>query len=61
MLRIYNISSKHFYITMSTNGKGDKVRPHKKTIYNKNFDQIKWSKNKKQPTKVHKGRQIYVY
>lgn len=46
---------------MSTNGKGDKVRPHKKSVYVKNFDNIKWSKDKKQPTKIHKGKQIYVY
>ena len=42
-------------------GKGDKIRPHKKSVYVKNFDSIKWPKDKKQPTKVHKGKQIYVY
>ena len=46
---------------MSTNGKGDKVRPHKKTIYIKNFDQIKWSKNPRKPTKNVKGKLVYVY
>lgn len=42
-------------------GKGSKPRSVVKSKYNKNFDAIKWSKNKKQPTKIHKGKQIYVY
>ena len=42
-------------------GKGDKVRPHKKTKYNDNFDKIKWSKNPRKPTKHVKGKLIFVY
>ena len=45
----------------SAAGKGDDPRPVKVSKYVKNFDSIKWSKDKKQPTKVHKGKQIYVY
>lgn len=42
-------------------GKGDKVRPHKKSVYDKNFDKIKWSKDKRKPTKNVKGKLVFVY
>lgn len=45
----------------SAAGKGSDPRPVKVSKYVKNFDAIKWSKDKKQPTKIHKGKQIYVY
>lgn len=48
-------------MTPSAAGKGDDLRPVKVSEYVKNFDKIKWSKDKKQPTKVYKGKQIYVY
>ena len=48
-------------MTSSAAGKGDDPRPVKVSKYVKNFDQIRWSKIKKQPTKIHKGKQIYVY
>ena len=48
-------------MTPSAAGKGDDPRPVKVSEYVKNFDKIKWSKGIKKPTKVHKGKQIYVY
>ncbi|MDO8610962.1 MAG: hypothetical protein Q7R95_10560 [bacterium] len=30
---------------MSQNGKGSKMRPHNKKIYDENFSQINWHKN----------------
>jgi hypothetical protein len=45
----------------SAAGKGSDPRPVKLSEYVKNFDQIKWSKDKREPTKTKKGKQIYVY
>ena len=42
-------------------GKGDKPRPVKKSVYNKNFDNIKWSKTTRKPTKNVKGKLVFVY
>jgi hypothetical protein len=45
----------------SAAGKGDDLRPVKISQYVENFDKIKWSKDKRKPTKIKKGKQIYVY
>ena len=42
-------------------GKGSKQRPTKISEFVKNFDKITWSKKPVQPTKIKKGKQIYVY
>jgi hypothetical protein len=43
-------------------GKGDKPRPIKKQIFDKNFDEIDWSKNEPiKDCKVFKGKKIYKY
>ena len=48
-------------MTPSAAGKGDNPRPVKIPKYIKNFDQIKWSKNPRKPTKNVKGKLVYVY
>lgn len=44
-------------------GKGDKPRPVNKTVYNDNFDGIKWGSKEpsKKPVKQIKGKQVYKY
>jgi hypothetical protein len=42
-------------------GKGSKQRPTKISEFIKNFDKITWSKKSVKPTKIKKGKQIYVY
>jgi len=42
-------------------GKGSKQRPTKILEFVKNFDKIKWPKASIKPTKIKKGKQIYVY
>lgn len=42
-------------------GKGDKPRPTNRSKYNKNYDQIKWSKDPRKPTKNVKGKLVFVY
>jgi hypothetical protein len=42
-------------------GKGDKFRPVKKTIYDKNYDKIKWGDKKEEKKPIKKGRVRYTY
>ena len=42
-------------------GKGDKPRPTNVSKYVKNFDNIKWSKTPRKPTKTAKGKLVFVY
>lgn len=44
-------------------GKGDKPRPVNKTVFNGNFDEIKWKSDQtaKKPIKEIKGKQVYKY
>ncbi len=48
-------------MSLSPAGKGDRPRPVKKSKYIKNYDQIKWSKTPRKPTKTVKGKLVYVY
>ena len=45
----------------SAAGKGDNYRKVKISKYVKNFDQIKWSKPPRKPTKNVKGKLVFVY
>lgn len=45
----------------SAAGKGSDPRPVKVSKYVKNFDSIKWSKDKRKPTKTVKGKLVFVY
>ncbi len=46
-------------------GKGDKPRPIKKEIFDKNFDEIQWQNNSKnnqvKEIKNFKGKKIFKY
>lgn len=44
-------------------GKGDKPRPVNKTVYNSNYDGIKWKSEEasNKPAKQVKGKQVYKY
>ncbi len=45
----------------SAAGKGSDPRPVKISKYVENFDNIRWTAKNKQPSRVVKGKQVYVY